>query len=114
MKLIWSLIGLAALVYLVGFTYIVSHEQIHHQIYARYNIRSKISIHPFSLSGVVEPYIPMEVREKCNDACKSSHALNDVIGYYTKVFIFNTWALLLAYMLLKKYQNGKQKTRTRN
>ena len=87
--------------YVIGSSYIISHETIHGKIYERYNISSNISIHAKSLTGEVWASRG-EFFGKCNDYCRLSHAMNDVIGYNTKILIFNTWALLMVYLAYRR------------
>jgi len=86
-------------IYMIGLSYINSHEFNHMQIYNRYNVKVYSEIDYTTLSGKT---IPLENIENCNDFCKLSHSLNDIISYNLVVFIFNSWALLLAYLLLKE------------
>ena len=84
---------------MIGLSYINSHEFNHMQIYNRYNVTVYSEIDYRTLSGMT---VPLENIENCNDACKLAHGLNDIISYNLVVFIFNSWALLLAYLLIKK------------
>lgn len=94
-------ISVLVLIYIVGLGYIRVHEKIHQDTFARYEIKSKTEINPIWLSGFTIP----ETRDTCNDYCELQHALNDIIGYHVAVFIFNTWALFVAWFLYKRLYN---------
>jgi hypothetical protein len=96
-----------SLVYLVGFAYINSHEFIHKQIFQRYDIPSESYFNYKFLSG----YTYAEDVTNCNDNCKMQHSFNDIFGYYLAVFIFNTWALFIAWFFYNRlYRGGKNES----
>jgi len=82
----------------IGLLYLQSHEQIHWKIYQRYDIDSYIQYDSLLLSAKTEAN-PNELF-KCNDSCKLHHALNDIIGYNTRVLLFQSWALFLIGIIL--------------
>jgi len=79
------------LLYAIGILYLQSHEQIHKQIYQRYQINSIIQYDSLFLSAKTK--INFEDLIKCNDYCKLANALNDIIGYNIRILIFHSWAL---------------------
>lgn len=98
------IIIIVGFIYLMCFSYLTSHEAIHKLINGRYGIESRVVINYKTLSGFT--YVDKKT-DLCNDYCKTSHALNDIVGYYFIIFIFNTWALLTVYLIYNRlYKNG--------
>ena len=99
-KVIYTIIILAFL-YSIAIMFITSHEAIHYQIFARYDVESEISFDFFPVpKGVVVPFGDYKL---CNDSCKLQHALNDIIGYNLVVLI--SFLLVLNY-IKKEHENN--------
>ena len=98
-----AVVTILVMLYILGLAYINSHEFIHRQIYARYAIESDTKINYLTLSGIT---IPKGDLGTCNDYCKLDHALNDIISYNLVILIFNTWAILMAYIFIKRLTDG--------
>ena len=89
--------------------YFASHEAIHAQIFIRYGATPHVEFDPLKLyaSTTVSP----EDALKCNDACKTQHAFNDIAGYNVAVIIICAWALFLTFIIYKflYYNYGRKK-----
>ncbi len=86
--------------YFIYFSFIVSHEAIHSQIFNRYGIANEINFKFFPVpKGVVTPtgdYSP------CLDSCKLQHTLNDVVGYNLIILLLFITGVLFIYNVKKK------------
>ncbi len=104
-KYIWTIILLFSLAYITGVSYIIAHEAIHYTIFTRYNIESRIEMDYLRVRGNVIP----ESMEKCNDSCKSQHALNDIVGYNVATFIAFITFMFFVYLINKKLCEDENK-----
>jgi len=76
------------------------HERIHKKIYSRYFIESEMNVSIFT--GSVMPNNLSEY-DKCNDACKTQHTINDVISYEMENLIFTLFGLFFIYLIYKTW-----------
>jgi len=79
------------LLYILGMSYVISHEQIHKHIFDHFDIESETYINKWSCGGVTIP----ESYEKCNEVCSSLHIQNDIAGYNFVILIFSFWFMLI-------------------
>ena len=90
-KLIFILLFII-LIYSISMTYIIQHEAIHYKIFERYGVNSEIKIN-WLVSGEVNPNPADYI--KCNDYCKLSHALNDIISYSACLLIMSAFFIFV-------------------
>jgi len=74
------------------------HERLHKKIFSRYFIESEMNVSIFT--GIVMPTNLSEY-DKCNDACKTQHTINDVISYEMDNLINTLFALFFIYLLYR-------------
>ena len=109
LKALKLIILFGLLIYISGIAYLNSHEFIHKQIYARYDIQSQTSIDYRFLYGKTVPINPTEeVYNQCNDSCKMQHSLNDIMGYYLVIGIMTLWFLKLFSVAYNKTYRSKK------
>lgn len=97
-KKIYTILIILGLIYLNGLIYITSHESIHKYIFKREGIRSRIE-YEFPLHAKTVPY---GKNIDCSQSCNYQHALNDIVGYNTVLFISSLWFMLFtAYLMYK-------------
>ncbi len=86
--------------YFIYFSFIVSHEAIHSQVFNRYGIANKINLKFFPVpKGAV---VPTGNYSLCLDSCKLQHTLNDVVGYNLVILILFITGVLFIYNVKKK------------
>ena len=83
---------LILVMYSISMTYIIQHEAVHYKIFERYGVHSKVTL-SWLVSGIVEPN-PSEFY-LCNDYCKLSHGLNDIISYSTALIIMTAFIIYI-------------------
>ncbi len=79
------------LLYILGMSHVILHENIHKHIFNHFDIKSKISISKWGFGGMTTPVS----YENCNEACSSLHIQNDIIGYNFTILIFSFWFMLI-------------------
>lgn len=105
-KFFLMVIVIMTMIYIVGLGYVNQHEFVHRHIYKRYDIPSQTFIEPRAVSAIT---ITQGNEENCNDYCKLQHSINDSIGYNTAIMIFNSWAIVITFLIyrgLTKKSNG--------
>ncbi len=92
--------------YFIYFSFIVSHEAIHSQIFNRYGIKNEINFKFLPVpKGVVTPSGDYTL---CTDSCKLQHALNDIVGYNLVILLlFLTGVLFLSKIRIRRKKKWK-------
>lgn len=106
-KFLLTIIVIMTMIYIIGLGYINQHEFVHRQIYSRYGVDSYTVINPRTVSAAT--YITSNNVPDCNDYCKLQHGINDAVGYNTAVFIFNSWALFITFLIYRGLTKKKEK-----
>ena len=106
LRKILSWVLIIIFIYFIYFSFIVSHEAIHSQIFNRYGIRNDINFKFLPIPrGVVTPYGNYTL---CNDSCKLQHSLNDIVGYNLVILLlFLTGVLFLSKIRIRRKTKWK-------
>lgn len=84
---LFIILQLIILIYIINISYIYTHEIIHQEIYNKYDIKSKVNVNYFALSGSTS--VPeSEYNKKCNSNCKLAHNINEIVGYQLQMIYF--------------------------
>lgn len=92
--------------YFIYFSFIVSHEAIHRQVFNRYDVENKINLVLFPVpKGSV---VPTGNYSLCLDSCRLQHTLNDVVGYNLVILLIFITGILFIYNMKKKLECEKE------
>jgi predicted PurR-regulated permease PerM len=114
MKIYWALFWytLSFVVLTWGFELMSTsvHEDVHVAIFNNYNINSTVKIDWLTAAGTTSPNSD-QYRLYCNDLCKFSHSLNEIIGYNISLISFTIMVgiyilgiLLMVFTYLRKLE----------
>ena len=91
-------------VYMGGFVFVYMHESVHQEIFKTYNITSTATINYLDLSGVTSASSE-DYNEKCDEYCRLSNDMNEVVGYHTGVIITNLWLIFFAWFFYSQMRS---------
>lgn len=94
------------IIFLIGmygglFVNLYSHEAVHKEIYANYNLKSDIEIDYLTLTGYTQAYAPQEgdFSDYCDENCEMAHSLTESIGYQLQAAIVNLWIIFFLFIV---------------
>lgn len=82
-------------VYFSSYNLVAQHESAHQEIFTEYNISSKISINPYTLSGQTTKV----GNGTCNADCQLAHNQNEIVGYHIMAMGLQLWIMWLVTMV---------------
>lgn len=86
---------MVSLFYVSILTITVQHEEVHRQIFERYDIESEVTIHylrPWGVMGTTTPLSTQEYYERCSEFCVLAHNQNEIVGYHLYALLVTIFA----------------------